>query len=198
MSLWITGAACRDGKAKKLTGPQLGGIECANLRAEPEETETEMEQINPERIKQLLNEGTPQPSGRANVRTSYAASVMNELNRYFAGNPSRPVDEELDLMVEAWTLTLQDLVPERRLAECIASARRERSSTFTLDVSEVCGAWQRIKTAEREAMPRVGQYDFRGKEVCPHCNNTGTRLMVKRDPLLQRDYTYGVSCEIKK
>jgi hypothetical protein len=168
------------------------------LKVAHEETETVMEQINSERIKQLLNEGTPQPSGHANVRPSYAASVMNQLNRYFAGNPARPVEDEFDLMVEAWTLTLQDLVPEHRLAECIASARRERTSTFTLDVSEVCVAWQRIKVAERESMPRIGRYDFRGKEVCPHCNNTGTRLIVKRDPFLQRDYTYGVPCEVLK
>ena len=160
--------------------------------------EMAMEQINPERIKQPLNEGTPSPSESASVRPSYAASVMSELNRYFAGNPTRPVGGEFDLMVEAWTLTLQDLVPEHRLAECIASARRERTSTFTLDVSEVCASWLRIKTAEREAMPRVGQYDYRGKEVCPKCNNTGTRLIVKRDPVLQRDYTYGVPCEVIK
>src|SRR5687768_16640935 len=135
------------------------------------ETETTMEPmqpVSPENIKRLLNEETTPSNGTANVRPSYAASVMDQLNRYFAGNPARPVDDELDLMVESWTLTLQDSVPEYRLAEAIAEARRSRNSNFTLDVSEVCAAWQRIKTAEREAMPRVGKYDYRGKEVCPH------------------------------
>jgi hypothetical protein len=119
---------------------------------------------------------------------------MNQLNRYFAGNPARPVDDEFDLMVETWTLTLQDVVPEHRLAECVTSARRERNSNFTLDVSEVCHAWQRIKAAER-AVPPVGTYDWKSKEVCPKCNNTGTQLFVKRDPILGRDYTYGEKCE---
>lgn len=120
---------------------------------------------------------------------------MNELNRYFAGNPARPVEDEFDLMVEAWTLTLQDVVPEYRLGEVITYARQSRSSTFVLDPSEICSAWKRLQVAERAA-PRVGQYDYRGKKVCPHCHNTGTRLIVKRDPLLQRDYTYGVPCEV--
>jgi hypothetical protein len=121
---------------------------------------------------------------------------MDRLNRYFAGNPARPVEDDFDLMVEEWTLTLQDAVPEHRLAEAITLARQSRTSNFVLDVSEVCSAWQKIKAAERNNAPRVGQYDYRGKEVCPRCNNTGTRLIVKRDPLLQRDYTYGVPCEV--
>lgn len=120
---------------------------------------------------------------------------MNELDRYFAGNPARPVDDEFDLMAEAWTLTLQDLVPERRLGEAISHARQSRNSNFVLDVSEVCSAWQRIKGAER-SVPPVGTYDWRSRNVCPRCLNTGTRLIVRRDPLLQRDYTYGEACEI--
>lgn len=155
-----------------------------------------MEQPNPEHIRRLLNEGTPQPSATANVRPSYAASVMDQLNRYFAGNPARPVEDEFDLMVDAWTLTLQDTVPEHRLAEAIANARQSRNSNFVLDVSEVCSAWQRIKAAER-AVPSIGTYDWRARDVCPHCNNTGTRLIVKRDPVLGRDYTNGVPCEVR-
>src|ERR1043165_169257 len=107
-----------------------------------------MEPVNPEHIKRLLNEGTPQPSVNSNVRDSYVAEVTEQLTRYFAGNPAKPIDEEFDLMVEAWTLTLQDAVPEHRLAEAIAHARRTRNSTFTLDVSEVCTAWQVIKASE--------------------------------------------------
>ena len=122
---------------------------------------------------------------------------MEQLNKYFAGNPARPIDEDFDLMVVAWTETLQDLVPEHRLSECIATARRERNTNFTLDVSEVCFAWQRIKAAER-AVPPVGTYDWRAKEVCPHCLNAGTKLVVKRDSITGRDYTYGMPCEIKQ
>lgn len=123
---------------------------------------------------------------------------MDQLNRYFAGNPARPVDDELDMMVEAWTLTLQDAVPEHRLAEAIAEARRTRNSNFTLDVSEVCTAWQRLKAAER-AVPPVGTFDWRARDVCPSCHNTGTKLIIKRDPMLGRDYTYVVPCcEVKR
>lgn len=131
------------------------------------------------------------------MRDSYAAEVVEQLTRYFAGNPAKPVDDEFDLMVEAWTLTLQDTVPEHRLSESISEARRSRNSNFILDVSEVCAAWQRIKAAERST-PAIGTYDWRGKEVCPHCHNTGTKLVVKRDPVSGRDYTYGMPCEIKK
>jgi hypothetical protein len=120
------------------------------------------------------------------------------LTRYFAGNPAKPIDEEFDLMVDAWVDALQHSVPERRLGECIADARRERKSTFILEPSDVYAVWLRIKAAERDAMPRIGQYDYRGKEVCPECKNTGTRLIVKRDQLLNRDYTYGLHCEIKR
>lgn len=116
----------------------------------------------------------------------------------YAGNPSRPDDDEFRLMIATWTETLQDLVPEQRLNEVFVYARRNRNSNFQMDVSEVCAAWNQIRESERHAMPRVGQYDYRGTNVCPHCNNTGTRLVVKRDPLMQRDYTYGIPCEVLK
>lgn len=118
--------------------------------------------------------------------------------KLFAGNPSRPSESEFKLMVAAWTEALQHVVPEHRLAEAVVYARQTRNSSFLMDVSEVCGAWNSIREAERTALPRIGQYDYRGKEVCPQCHNTGTRLVVKRDPILGRDYTYGIPCEIKQ
>jgi hypothetical protein len=158
----------------------------------------EMEQImekatDPAIIKRLLNAETLPRSETSNVRASYAAEVTEQLTMYFAGNPAKPIDEEFDLMVDAWTLTLQDAVPERRLGESIAEARRTRNSSFMLDVSEVCTAWQRLKGAER-SVPPVGTYDWRAKNICPHCNGTGTRPVIKRDSILGRDYTYGTSC----
>lgn len=98
-------------------------------------------------------------------------------------------------MVAAWTQVLQDAVPEHRLAEVFVYARQNRNSTFQMDVSEVCAAWKTIRESERYALPRVGQYDYRGTEVCPKCNGTGTFLFVKRDPVLGRDYTYGKACD---
>lgn len=127
------------------------------------------------------------------MRASYAAEVTEQLTKYFAGNPAKPIDEEFDLMVDAWTETLQDTVPEHRLAESIAEARRTRNSNFTLDVSEVCAAWQRLKAAERSTPP-IGTFDWRATNVCPKCKNTGTRVFVKRDPILGRDYEYGEAC----
>lgn len=112
----------------------------------------------------------------------------------FAGNPSRPEGEELRVMVAAWTQVLQDVVPEHKLAEAFVYARQNRNSTFQMDVSEVCNGWTKLREAQRMALPRVGQYDFRGTEICRHCNGTGTRLVVKRDPTLGRDYTYGIIC----
>src|SRR5690242_12126543 len=112
-----------------------------------------MEQVKPEQIKRLLNEGTPQSSGIVTVRASYAASVTDQLNLYFAGNPVRPVDDDFDLMVESWTLTLQDLVPEHRLPEVFIHARQNHATTFVLDVSEICSAWNQMKTAERALRP---------------------------------------------
>lgn len=153
-----------------------------------------MDRINPDKIRQLLNEGTQKPSESTNVSESYAAAVMDQLNRYFAGNPARPIGEEFDVMVETWTITLQDVVPESRFPEVFKYARANRSSNFIMDVSEVCGAWRTVRESERQNLPRIGQYDYRGTSVCPKCNGTGTKPFVKRDPVLGRDYTYGAHC----
>lgn len=112
---------------------------------------------------------------------------------YFAGNPAKPIDEEFDLMVHAWALTLQNSVPEHRLSESIAEARRTRSSNFTLEPAEVWAAWERIKASER-AVPPLGTYDWRARDVCSQCNGTGTRRFTKRDPILGRDCVYGEAC----
>jgi len=112
----------------------------------------------------------------------------------FAGNPSRPEGVEFELMVATWTEALQDVVPEHRVAEMFVHARRNRNSSFLMDVSEVCAAWKTIKETERHALPRIGQYDYRGSSVCPKCNGTGTYLFEKRHPVLGRDYTYGAAC----
>lgn len=99
-------------------------------------------------------------------------------------------------MVATWTEALQDVVPEYRVADAFVHARQHRNSTYLLDVSEVCAAWKVIHEAEKR-MPPVGSYEWsRAREVCPDCNNTGTKLVVKRDTQLGRDYTYGTPCEV--
>ena len=155
-----------------------------------------MQRIDPAAIRRLLNDGTPTSEGTPPLSPSYGAAVAEQLMKLFAGNPTRPSETEFKLMVATWTEALQDVVPERRLAEAFVHARQTRNSSFLMDVSEVCGAWTSIRNAERNALPRIGRYDYRGKSVCPDCNNTGTKLIVKRDPILQRDYTYGVPCEV--
>jgi hypothetical protein len=117
---------------------------------------------------------------------------MDQLNLYFAGNPARPVDEEFDLMVESWTLTLQDAVPEYRLPEVFVHVRRNRVNTFVLDVSEICGAWQQMKAAERALRPT--QKPTYATEVCKDCNGTGTKLVKRMDRELGREYVYGEAC----
>jgi hypothetical protein len=122
--------------------------------------------------------------------------VSEQLTKMFAGNPSTPDAEEFRLMVATWTEALQDVVPEHRLNDAFLHARRNRSSNFLMDVSEVCGAWGAIREAEK-SIPATGSYEWsRAREVCPDCNNTGTKLIVKRDPTLGRDYTYGVPCGV--
>jgi hypothetical protein len=113
----------------------------------------------------------------------------------FAGNPSRPDENEFALMVATWTEALQNVVPEHRLAEIFVYARQNRNSSFLMDVSEVCAAWKSIKESERHALPRIGQYDYRGTQVCRSCNSTGTKLVSKRHAVLGRDYTYGIPCD---
>ena len=103
-------------------------------------------------------------------------------------------DEEFNFTLAAWVEVLFGHVPEARLNDVYIHASRNRNSTFPLTQFELCEAWNLIREAERHAMPRVGQYDYRGTEVCPKCNGTGTKLIVKRDPLLGRDYTYGMFC----
>lgn len=118
---------------------------------------------------------------------------MDQLTRYFAGNPARPVDDEFELMVESWALTLQDLVPEYRLAEVFVYARQNRATTYQLDVSEICSAWNAIKAAERVLRPAEKPSAF-AKDVCIHCNGTGTKLIKRMDFELGREYVYGEPC----
>lgn len=89
---------------------------------------------------------------------------------------------------------MQHVVPEHRFAEVFVHARQNRNSSFVMDVSEVCATWKTIKETERHALPRIGQHDYRGTQVCLACNGTGTKLFVKRHPVLGRDYTYGAPC----
>jgi len=135
-----------------------------------------------------ISEATPRLS------PTYGAKVAELLMRLYAGNPIRPSDSEFKLKVADWTQTLQDIVPEHRLLETFTYARRNRDSNYLLDVSEICAAWNRMRETERHILPPAFQYDYRGTEVCPECHNTGTKLVVKRDPVLQRDYTYGLVC----
>lgn len=155
-----------------------------------------MERVNPEAIRRLLNDGNPISEDTQRLSPSYGARVAEELMKLFAGNPSRPSESEFKLMVGAWTETLQDAVPEYRLGDAFVHARRTRNSNFQLDVSEVCNAWKTIREAER-SIPATGSYEWsRAREVCADCNNTGSKLMVKRHPVLGRDYTYSVPCAV--
>lgn len=127
---------------------------------------------------------------------SYGAAVAEQLMRYFAGNPAKPGDREFELMVAEWTRILQDAVPEYRLGDAFVYARQTRNSNFQMDVSEVCAAWKLIQDAER-SVPPTGSYEWsRARKVCPDCNNTGTRLVIKRDAQLGRDYTFGIPCAL--
>jgi hypothetical protein len=99
-------------------------------------------------------------------------------------------------MVGAWTETLQDVVPEYRLADAFVYARQTRNSSFVMDASEVCNSWKLIKEAEK-SIPATGSYEWsRAREVCPDCNNTGYRQTIRRDPILGRDYIYSIPCKV--
>lgn len=126
---------------------------------------------------------------------SYAAAVGEILTKSRAGIAQQLSDEEFDFTVDSWVEVLYGHVPEARLNDAYVHASRTRSSTFPLTQYELCDAWNQIRTAERNAPP-IGTYDYRGREVCPDCNDTGTKLIVKRDLVLGRDYTYGVPCDV--
>lgn len=155
-----------------------------------------MEPINPEAIKRLLSEGQPVSEECSRLSKSYAAKVAEQLTKMFAGNPARPdgESEEWRVMVATWTEALQGKVPEHRFVEIFIETRRNRNSNFLMDVSEVCATWDKTRESERHSVPRIGRYDYRGTTICEHCNGTGTKLFVKRDPVLGRDYTYGAPC----
>lgn len=112
-----------------------------------------------------------------------------------AGTSQQLGDEEFQYTLASWLEVLFGHVPEHRLNETYVHASRTRNSTFPLTQYEMCEAWNQIRAAER-TMPPVGTYEYRGRKVCPDCHNTGTKLVVKRDPILGRDYTYGLPCEI--
>ena len=111
-----------------------------------------------------------------------------------SGITQQLTDEEFQFTLAAWVEVLEGHVPEHRLNDAYIHASRTRNSTFPLTQFEICEAWNQVRAAEKNNMPRVGQYDYRGTEVCPKCNGTGTQLFVKRDPVMQRDYTYGKAC----
>lgn len=156
-----------------------------------------MEPINPTAIKRLLNDGQPVSEECSRLSKSYAEKVAEQLTKMFAGNPARPdgESEEWRVMVATWTEAVQGKIPEHRFVEMFIHARRNRNSNFPMDVSEVCAAWDKTRESERYSTPRIGQYDYRGTNICPSCHSTGTRLFEKRDPVLGRDYTYGKACQ---
>jgi hypothetical protein len=96
-------------------------------------------------------------------------------------------------MVADWTNILQHDVPEYRLAEVFVNVRRNRSTTYALEPSEIKAEWDRMKQAERSLRPT--QAPVFAKEVCRQCNGTGTRLFKKTDVALGREYEYGEACD---
>lgn len=152
-----------------------------------------MNQVDKQAIQALLNEGSPLSTDTSRLSPSYGAAVAEQLAKYFAGNPAKPGDAEFRLMVATWTETLQDVVPEYRLADVFVWVRRNRSTTFQIDVSEICSAWKQMKEAER-SLPPPNQSVW-AKDVCKDCNGTGTKLVKRMDFQLGREYTYGEYCD---
>lgn len=95
-------------------------------------------------------------------------------------------------MISTWTETLQDAVPEYRLAECFVHVRQHRTTTFQIQPEEIVAAWNQIKQAELALRPT--EKPTFAKDVCGQCNGTGTRLFKKIDRVLGREYTYGEDC----
>jgi hypothetical protein len=115
------------------------------------------------------------------------------LTNYFAGKPIQPGDDEFDLMVADWTNILQHAVPEYRLAEVFASVRRNRTTNFALEPHEITAEWDRMRQAEKSLRPT--QAPVFAKDVCIHCNGTGTKLFKAFDKQLGKEYTYGKACD---
>ena len=155
-----------------------------------------MAQTNPQAIRALLNEETQNSDEDSAGRSSYRAAINLQLTNYFAGKPVQPGGDEFDLMVDDWTRILQDVVPEYRLAEAFVNVRRNRTTTFALEPSEIIAEWARMKQAERVLRP--AQAPVFAKDVCPECNGTGTRLRKRVDVQLGREYTYGEACKACK
>jgi hypothetical protein len=70
--------------------------------------------------------------------------------------------------------------------------RRNRTTNFQVDVSEICAAWRQMKEAERALRPT--QKPTYATEVCKDCNGTGTKLVKRMDRELGREYVYGEAC----
>src|SRR5689334_9829244 len=131
-----------------------------------------MEQVSPQAIRRLLNEENPLSTDNSRLSPSYGAVVAEQLTKYFAGNPSKPIGDEFRTMIGTWTETLQDVVPEYRLAECFVYVRQHRTTTFQIQPEEICAAWEAMKQAERALRPT--QAPVFAKDVCRQCNGTGT------------------------
>jgi hypothetical protein len=145
------------------------------------------ERMNPDDPMEPIG-GTPGPMG-------YLKKVSALLQKVYAGRLVKPSKDDHESLTAVWTQALMGLVPEARLDECYVQAVRSRKSTHPVDVSEMCAAWAVIEKADK-TMPPIGTYDWsRSRAVCAKCNGTGTELIVKRHPILGRDYTYGRECK---
>lgn len=119
--------------------------------------------------------------------------VTAQLTNYFAGKPFQPGDDEFTLMVADWTNILQHYVPEYRLPEVFANVRRNRTTTYALEPSEIKAEWDRMKQAERALRP--SESPVYSKDVCKQCNGTDTRVFKRFDKVLGREYEYGEACD---
>src|SRR6266508_2767603 len=106
-------------------------------------------------MSQLQIVGTKPSEPISQSSRSYAAAVAEILIKAMAGSPSVLTGDEFKFVIVAWTEVLEGCVPESRLNDCYLHAKRNRKSTFPLDVSELCTAWHELRAKEAERQNRV-------------------------------------------
>lgn len=107
---------------------------------------------------------------------TYAAKVGEIIAKARAGSQPQLVGDEFKFAIATWTELLEGFVPESRLNDCYLHARRSRKSTFPLDPSELCAAWQEIHEAERARPAATIALRLQG-DICERCNGTGYEIV---------------------
>jgi hypothetical protein len=127
----------------------------------------------------------------SNLSKSYAATLGEIITKSNIGRQQLTRDQT-QIAIGVWYEALYGFIPEHRLNHCYVHAVRTRNNTFEMQPSELAASWTEIRAGEMYKRTPENRQLSHG--FCDKCNNTGTKQVVKYDPVLKREYTYAAAC----